>query len=177
MLLYCSRDVTEGVMHARHMLKERWTLTTLSLSSALTRHTLRGTRWRCCWQAGTRSHTLWSRWENVTHMVLTWCSVMFETLDTRLQHVGGWLTVHTFVFVRVDDFPTRYKLVRTARLGLTATLTQCFYIANMHIIGATEIWLSCMVGYLNIKLMYSEYFETLGLKLISYGVGVCLLWE
>ena len=41
---------------------------------------------------GTRSHTLWKRWENATHTVLTRWYVVFETLDTRLEHANRWLT-------------------------------------------------------------------------------------
>ena len=44
------------------------------------------------WHAGTRSHTVCNRLGDVTNTVSTRWAVGFETLDTRLEHVGGWLT-------------------------------------------------------------------------------------
>ena len=87
-----------------------------------------------------------------------------------------WMTDGTYVrFVRVDDFPIRYKLVRTTCIGITAALTQCFpYLQYAHHIRYTSFsdapsdynipryWWSCMVGCLNITLLCPEYFWVAG---------------
>ena len=44
------------------------------------------------WHAGTHSHTVWNRLGKVANTVSKRWAVVFETLDTRLEHVGGWLT-------------------------------------------------------------------------------------
>ena len=51
-----------------------------------------GTRWMLVWHDGTRSHMVWNHLGNVTNTVSTWWAVGFETLDTCLKHVVGWLT-------------------------------------------------------------------------------------
>ena len=74
-------------------LKARWMIATLSSITLYWRVTYTlSTRWTLVWQVGARSHTLWKRWENVTHTVLTRRLVVFETLDARLEHANRWLT-------------------------------------------------------------------------------------
>ena len=66
MLLYCSRDVTEGKKHGKCTLQaNRYTLVGNGINTS---HTL-GTRWTFGWKVGMCSHTLLNSCENVTHSV------------------------------------------------------------------------------------------------------------
>ena len=85
-----------GRNYGRRMLVARWKTAERSLRTRWARYlhvtyTSR-TRLMLVWHAGTRSHTVWNRLGNVDNMVSTRWAAGFGTLDTRLEHVGGWLT-------------------------------------------------------------------------------------
>ena len=75
----------KGWKYGRRTLVARWKTVRRSL------HT-RWARYLHVTYTCTRSHTVRNRLGNVTNTVSTRWAVGFEMLDTRLEHVGGWLT-------------------------------------------------------------------------------------